>query len=98
MMIKELKQDKSTLPLQRVALSSTSRSEKELDIANEENKKKVKEMKQRHKLDLEIKDNLIRSLKLKIEQNLEEMEDIRQDKEDDKNASNMPLQIEQAEK
>ena len=67
MMIKELKQDKSTLPLQRAAVSSTSRSEKELEIVNEENKKKVKEMKQRHKLDLEIKDNLIRSLKLKIE-------------------------------
>jgi len=68
MMIKELKQDKSTLPLQRgPAVSTTARSEKELEMVNEENKKKVKEIKQRHKLDLEIKDNLIRSLKLKIE-------------------------------
>lgn len=98
MIIKELKQDKSTFPLQKVAVSNTSRSEKELDIANEEHKKKIKELKQRHRLDLEIKDNLIRSLKLKIEQNLEEIEDIRLDKEYDKNASNMPLQIEQAEK
>lgn len=91
-MIKDFRNDKSAHQSKTYIDGSTDKHE--LDNLVDEHKKKLRELKQKHKVDLDIKENLVRSLKLKIEQQQEIIEDLRDDHINDKNA-NMPMQIEQ---
>ena len=47
----------------------------------EETRKKLRDAKQKHKLELQLKDNHIRSLKLKVEQTEEQLAEARKDAE-----------------
>lgn len=84
-MIKELK-DKPVMIARSYIDGPTDKN----DSLIEEQKKKLKDLKQRHKVDLEVKDNLIRSLKQKIEQQLEIIE-LKENDSQQENNMNMPL-------
>lgn len=70
--------------------SSTSNQDSSRDTI-EEQKKRLKDMKQRHKVEIEIKENQIRSLKQRVEQQEELIVELRQENEA---VVDMPMQIE----
>lgn len=90
-MIKDLKQEKASSHQDSKSYIDGA-TDKEVEGLIEENKKKIRELKQKHKVDLEIKDNLVRCLKLKVEQQQELMEDLKDENNtyQEKNM-NMPL-------